>query len=130
MQAMLQMQKIDVAKLAAGVRRQMTVQSNKYGAPPRRLWRSAGAIFAGFLAVAVLSLATDQVLHMLNVYPPWGEPMHDPKLNLLALAYRIVYTIVGGYRHGAAGAPSARHARGDPRNHRDCAGGGRHHRHG
>jgi hypothetical protein len=36
------------------------------------------------------------LLHVLNVYPPWGEPMHDPGLNLLALSYRIVYTIVGG----------------------------------
>lgn len=45
----------------------------------------------------ILSLVTDQVLHILKVYPPWGEPMRDPKLNLLALAYRIVYTFFGGY---------------------------------
>jgi hypothetical protein len=51
----------------------------------------------GFLAVVVLSLATDQLLHMLKVYPPWGEPMHEPGLNLLALAYRIVYAVIGSY---------------------------------
>jgi hypothetical protein len=28
---------------------------------------------------------------------PWGEPMYDPRLNLLALTYRILYAIVGGY---------------------------------
>jgi len=51
----------------------------------------------GFVAVFVLSLGTDQLLHVLEVYPPWGEPMHEPRLNLLALSYRIVYTILGGY---------------------------------
>jgi hypothetical protein len=51
----------------------------------------------GFLSVAVLSLGTDQILHVLEVYPPWGEPMWDPGLNFLALSYRILYTIVGGY---------------------------------
>ncbi|HSL20248.1 MAG TPA: hypothetical protein VK886_01840 [Vicinamibacterales bacterium] len=61
------------------------------------LGRSIVAVATGFLSVAVLSLGTDQVLHMLNVYPPWGEPMHDPGLNLLALSYRIVFTIAGGY---------------------------------
>ena len=63
----------------------------------RRRWRSAWAVFAGFLAVVVLSLGTDQVLHVLEVYPPWGEPMRDPRLNLLALTYRILYGIVGSY---------------------------------
>ena len=45
----------------------------------------------------ILSLVTDQVLHVLKVYPPWGEPMWDPGLNFLALSYRIVYTVLGGY---------------------------------
>ena len=49
------------------------------------------------IPVVVLSLGTYQVLHMFQVYPPWGQPMHDPELNLLALSYRIVYTVVGGY---------------------------------
>ena len=49
------------------------------------------------IPVVVLSLGTDQVLHMFQVYPPWGQTMHDPELNLLALSYRIVYTVVGGY---------------------------------
>jgi hypothetical protein len=66
-------------------------------AHPRRLVRSTAAVFVGFISVAVLSLGTDQVLHVLNVYPPWGEPMYEPGLNLLALSYRILYTIVGGY---------------------------------
>src|ERR1700716_2457269 len=59
--------------------------------------RSIVAIVVGFLAVVVLSLGTDQVLHVLEVYPPWGEPMYEPGLNLLALAYRTVYAVVGSY---------------------------------
>ena len=59
--------------------------------------RSILAIVVGFLAVVVLSLATDQLFHVLQVYPPWGEPMNEPSLNLLALSYRIVYTIFGSY---------------------------------
>jgi hypothetical protein len=64
---------------------------------PRRLLRSIGAVLLGFFAVVVLSLGTDQLLHVLNVYPPWGEPMYDSGLLLLALFYRIVYTIAGSY---------------------------------
>jgi hypothetical protein len=62
-----------------------------------RILRSTMAVFVGFISVAVLSLGTDQVLHVLEIYPPWGKPMHDPSLNVLALSYRIVYTILGGY---------------------------------
>jgi hypothetical protein len=75
----------------------MTIPITTTGTRSRRLLRSAAAVFAGFLAVVVLSLGTDQVLHVLRVYPPWGEPMNDPGLNLLALSYRLVYTVVGGY---------------------------------
>ena len=59
--------------------------------------KSVWAVFAGFLAVVMLSLVTDQVLHMLEVYPPWGQPMWETRLNALALSYRIVYTLLGGF---------------------------------
>lgn len=63
----------------------------------RNLPRSVGASLAGFIAVFMLSLGTDQVFHVLAVYPPWGQPMTDTGLLLLALSYRIVYGIAGGY---------------------------------
>src|SRR5215207_2305236 len=63
----------------------------------RRGWKSTGAVLAGFVAVAGLSTATDQVLHVLEVYPPWGEPMYGAGLYLLALSYRTLFTILGGY---------------------------------
>jgi len=62
---------------------------------PRTL-RSIGAVLAGVLAVIILSLATDVVLHASGIYPPWFQPMAEG-LWILALAYRIVYGIAGGY---------------------------------
>lgn len=64
---------------------------------PRNLWRSTGAVVLAIVVVFAVSLGTDQLLHALEVYPPWGEPMWDNGLNALALSYRIVYGILGGY---------------------------------
>ena len=75
----------------------MATAMTRSGTPPRRLWRSAGAVLLGFFAVVVLSIGTDEVLHVLEVYPPWGQPMYETGLLLLALGYRIVYTIAGSY---------------------------------
>ncbi len=63
----------------------------------RSVGRSILAVFVGFVVVVVLSLLTDQILHVLDVYPPWGTPMYEPELNLLALSYRFVYTVLGGW---------------------------------
>jgi len=63
---------------------------------PRRRLRSVAAIVLGFVTVVVLSVGTDQVLHVLRVYPPWDEPMHDTGLLVLALSYRMAYTVIGG----------------------------------
>lgn len=68
----------------------------KTTAPRRRIWQSAGAILLGFVVVAVLSLGTDQLLHIARIYPAWGQPMSDA-LFALATVYRIVYGIFGSY---------------------------------
>lgn len=75
----------------------MTSPIDQSNTPPRRIGRSIGAFFAGFVTIVVLSLGTDQLFHALDVYPPWGEPMRDPGLNALALTYRIAYGVLGGY---------------------------------
>lgn len=64
---------------------------------PRRIGRSVLAVIAGFVAVVVLSTGVDAVLHAAKVYPPPQQGMHDPLLNLLALAYRCVFTLAGGW---------------------------------
>ncbi len=75
----------------------MTMQATALGTKPRNLWQSTCAVVLGFLAVVVLSLGTDEVLHLLKIYPPWGQPMFEPRLNILALSYRIVYSVLGSY---------------------------------
>jgi hypothetical protein len=62
-----------------------------------RVLRSAGALLLGFISIVVLSLGTDQLFHVLGVYPAWGEPMHETGDNLLALAYRCAYGALGSY---------------------------------
>jgi hypothetical protein len=61
-----------------------------------RRWRSVGAVLAGIVAVVVLSVGTDEILHLAQVYPPWGQRMAAGLFGL-ATAYRIVYGIAGGY---------------------------------
>lgn len=51
------------------------------------------AILAGFILNVVLSMATDHLFHVLNVYPPYGEPMFDNGLMLLAFSYRVIFTV-------------------------------------
>ena len=64
--------------------------------PPRRTLRSIGAVVAGLVAIFLLSMGTDMVLHATGIFPPFGEPMSDA-LFLLATAYRIVYGVAGSY---------------------------------
>jgi len=78
--------------------------------PPGRLGRSIFAVFAAVIAVFVLSLGVDFLLHALQVYPPWKVRMSDP-LFALATSYRLVFNVFGGYLAGRL-APRApmRHA--------------------
>jgi len=64
---------------------------------PRRVGRSVLAVIAGFLTVVALSTGVDALLHAAKVYPPSEQGLHDPLLNLLALAYRCVFTLLGGW---------------------------------
>lgn len=65
-------------------------------APRRRVGRSIWAVAAGFIAVVVLSIGTDAVLHTLQVFPPPGQRMSD-KLFQIATIYRTAYAILGSY---------------------------------
>lgn len=58
--------------------------------------RSIGAVLAGLLLIIFLSLGTDTVMHATGIFPPWFQPM-SAALWVLAIGYRIVYGIAGGY---------------------------------
>jgi len=60
--------------------------------------KSIGAVVAGFAVVAVLSVATDAILESLGILPPQTDPgAYMPWMLSLALLYRSLYTVVGGY---------------------------------
>ena len=62
----------------------------------RRILQSVGAVFAGFVAVAMLSTGADLLMHATGIYPPWGQPIGDSQL-ALATAYRSVFAVAGSY---------------------------------
>jgi len=62
----------------------------------KNIWKSIGAVLAGILVGAVLSIVTDVALHAARVFPPWDQPASDALL-LLATAYRTVYSVAGSY---------------------------------
>ena len=55
------------------------------------------AILAAIVINVVLAAAIDHVFHTTGVYPPYGEPMFDTNLLLLALSYRVLITIFAAY---------------------------------
>lgn len=63
---------------------------------PRRIGRSIGALFAGFIAVVILSLGTDIGLHAIGVAPSLEQRWPDALL-LLATVYRTCYGVAGSY---------------------------------
>ncbi|PJZ55536.1 hypothetical protein [Leptospira barantonii] len=62
----------------------------------RKIFKSIGAVLAGFLTIGILSTAVDMILHQTGIYPPFGVIMSDP-LFVLATGYRIVFGILSGY---------------------------------
>jgi hypothetical protein len=85
------------AGVETGGESQRTVPRTAVGSQfPRRL-ESAVAVLLGLLAIVVLSGVTNEVLYLLGADPAWDEPNSNPGLILLALSYRIAYTVVGGY---------------------------------
>ncbi len=62
------------------------------------LLKSIGAVLAGFIIVIVLSIGTDFALESLGLFPPQTEPeAYTAGMLTIALTYRCVYTMGGGY---------------------------------
>lgn len=59
--------------------------------------KTALAVIAAFIITGVLSSGTDHIFHITGIYPPYGEPMFETNLLLLASAYRIIFQIAGAY---------------------------------
>ena len=61
-----------------------------------KIGRSIGAVLAGALAVIILSIGTDLVLHAIGILPRLGEAVSDSLL-VVATVYRTIYSVVGSY---------------------------------
>ena len=60
--------------------------------------KSIIAVVAGFLTVVVLSMGTDKLLESTGIFPPPSEMgLFVTWMLGLALFYRTVYTVAGGY---------------------------------
>lgn len=59
--------------------------------------KSIWAVVAGFVTVVVLSMATDKVLEATGIFPPPTDGLFVTWMLALALVYRTVFTILGGY---------------------------------
>ncbi len=60
--------------------------------------KSIWSVVAGFLTVVVLSMGTDMILEKTGIFPPPSEMgLFVTWMLALALLYRTVYTILGGY---------------------------------
>ncbi len=62
----------------------------------RNIPRSIGAVVAGIVVGAALSIVTDVLLRKAGVFPALGVRMADSLL-LLATAYRTAYSVLGAY---------------------------------
>ena len=59
--------------------------------------KSIGAVIGGFLTVALLSVATDWVLETAGIFPRPTDGPFVTWMLVLALAYRSLYAVAGGY---------------------------------
>lgn len=59
--------------------------------------KSIGAVLAGFVTVVVLSVGTDSVLEARGVFPPLEKGLFITWMLIVALVYRCIYTVAGGY---------------------------------
>jgi hypothetical protein len=63
----------------------------------KNIFRSVGAVLAGIITGAALTIGTDFTLATLHVFPPIASTSFLPWMLVLALFYRSIYTVVSGY---------------------------------
>lgn len=73
-------------------------------APTSTALKNTGAVVAGLVAVAGLSHATDAVMRATDIFPGYGAAMSGG-LFLLALTYRTLFGVLGGFLAARLGGP-------------------------
>ncbi len=60
-------------------------------------FKSIAAVLAGFIAIVALSAGMDFVLEALGIFTPPDQGFFTPWMVMLALIYRCIYVVAGGY---------------------------------
>jgi hypothetical protein len=63
----------------------------------KNTFKSIGAVLAGLIAIVALSAGTDFVLESLGIFTPPDQGFFTPWMVMLALIYRCIYAVAGGY---------------------------------
>lgn len=58
--------------------------------------KSIWAVIAGLLFTIIVTTLVDLLLHAAGVFAAWDQPLDD-RLSAIALSYRVVITIAGGW---------------------------------
>ncbi|MEP6492081.1 MAG: hypothetical protein ABJF01_05355 [bacterium] len=74
-----------------------TIQAIQAATPSRAVLRSIAAVAAAFVAMAIMTLIVDQILHWLGVFPPWGQISYEPIPYAVAVGYRTLFGVGGGF---------------------------------
>ncbi len=61
----------------------------------KNIFKSIGAVVAGFVSIVILSVGSDFLFVKLGVFPQ--HALFEPWMLGIALLYRSVFTVVGGY---------------------------------
>jgi hypothetical protein len=58
--------------------------------------KSIGAVLAGFIAIVILHTGTDLILEKAGIFPPPDQGLFITWMLVLALTYRMIFTVAGG----------------------------------
>jgi len=59
--------------------------------------RSIGSVIAGIMTNVILSVVVDSILEAAGIFPPPSQGLFVTWMLALALAYRCVFAVAGGY---------------------------------
>jgi len=63
----------------------------------KNTFKSIGAVLAGVITIVALSVGTDFVLEKFGIFPAPDQGLFIPWMLMLALVYRSIYAVAGGY---------------------------------
>lgn len=59
--------------------------------------KNVWAVLAGIITIVVLSILTDMILESIGIFPSPSEGLFVTWMLVVALLYRTVYAVIGGY---------------------------------